>query len=459
MRPSFTRRYRRRSTPTRPEGGFFKKEGQQEQNFLGDSSHDTFFQPVSQGQTLQRKSDNVEEEKKVQRAEDKKEEEKIQKKDAGTSSYSGKSLNNYVSSLSGKGQPLSSQANYFFSSKMGYDFSDVRVHNDKAAAESAKDVNAKAYTVGNNIVFNEGQYNMESSVGKRLMAHELTHVIQQGNDIKRKTDGDHNLTNPRFSGDLVLESCYDNEQVLASGSSGEPVRKVQQALMDAGFSLPVYGADGVFGSETKTAVINFQTASLISVDGIVGPQTMGKLDELHTKSSSQSSTMDSSFDPSCNDIQQKIIGLILDKAKKLVDNALVRMMFINMFESGGTDKNYLRWFGTFEKSRAKHVLRSYQLISKALENVIVFNCGCDRNIYAHVFPGLKLKIHLCKLFWSAPYSGFDSKPGVIIHELSHEVLRGGDFRYSVEKAEHLAQNFPWLAVRNADNYEYFAESV
>ena len=72
---------------------------------------------------------------------------------------------------------------------MGYDFSNVKVHTDKEAVESAKAVNAKAYAVGNNVVFNEGQYNDESSEGKKLMAHELTHVLQQGASGKQYSVG------------------------------------------------------------------------------------------------------------------------------------------------------------------------------------------------------------------------------------------------------------------------------
>ena len=80
MKPSFTRRYRRRSKPANKEGAFFKKESKAEPAFFGEASHDAFFQPAAtagQSQALQRKCDSCEkEEKKVQRATDKKEEDK-----------------------------------------------------------------------------------------------------------------------------------------------------------------------------------------------------------------------------------------------------------------------------------------------------------------------------------------------------------------------------------------------
>lgn len=133
------------------------------------------------------KKEDKKEEEKVMKKEDKKEEEKVQKKEAGGIAPAN-GVSNYISSLNGKGHALSSKDNHFFSSRMGYDFSNVKIHNDKEAADSAKDVNAKAYTIGNNVVFNEGQYNTESSEGKKLMAHELTHITQQqpADEVNRK---------------------------------------------------------------------------------------------------------------------------------------------------------------------------------------------------------------------------------------------------------------------------------
>lgn len=65
-------------------------------------------------------------------------------------------------------------------SRFGHDFSHVRVHTDQQAAESASAVNALAYTVGSNVVFGTGLYKPNSSEGRQLLAHELTHVVQQG---------------------------------------------------------------------------------------------------------------------------------------------------------------------------------------------------------------------------------------------------------------------------------------
>jgi hypothetical protein len=74
----------------------------------------------------------------------------------------------------------------FFEPRFGHDFSNVKLHTDPDAAESAQSINALAYTSGNNIVFNTGQYSPGSESGKKLMAHELTHVVQQGGAIQNK---------------------------------------------------------------------------------------------------------------------------------------------------------------------------------------------------------------------------------------------------------------------------------
>lgn len=77
------------------------------------------------------------------------------------------------------GQPLDEATRDFFEPRFGHDFGNVRVHADERAAESARAVHASAYTVGRDIVFASGHYNQSTGEGRRLLAHELTHVVQQ----------------------------------------------------------------------------------------------------------------------------------------------------------------------------------------------------------------------------------------------------------------------------------------
>jgi hypothetical protein len=81
--------------------------------------------------------------------------------------------------LRSPGQPFDATTRGYFEPRFGHDFSDVRVHTDAPAAASAREVKADAYTVGRDIVFDAGRFMPGTHEGRRLLAHELTHVVQQ----------------------------------------------------------------------------------------------------------------------------------------------------------------------------------------------------------------------------------------------------------------------------------------
>jgi len=84
-----------------------------------------------------------------------------------------------IQSLQGGGRPLSEREHSFFEPRFGADFSNARVHNDTRAANVARSINARAFTFGHNVVFGAGEYSSDTSSGRKLLAHELTHVAQQ----------------------------------------------------------------------------------------------------------------------------------------------------------------------------------------------------------------------------------------------------------------------------------------
>ncbi|HWS90143.1 MAG TPA: DUF4157 domain-containing protein [Pyrinomonadaceae bacterium] len=116
--------------------------------------------------------------------------------------------------LGSPGQPLDGQAREFMESRFGHDFSGVRVHTDSRAAESARAVGALAYTVGQDVVFDEGQYQPRTREGRRLLAHELTHVVQQ-------------------SGAAVSKSSPSEVSSPADASEQEAERVAEQVSADA----------------------------------------------------------------------------------------------------------------------------------------------------------------------------------------------------------------------------------
>lgn len=81
--------------------------------------------------------------------------------------------------LGSSGQPLDAAARAYFEPRFGHDFSRVRIHNDTVAHQAATAVNAQAFTVGSKLVFAAGRYAPQTQQGKQLLAHELTHVVQQ----------------------------------------------------------------------------------------------------------------------------------------------------------------------------------------------------------------------------------------------------------------------------------------
>lgn len=102
--------------------------------------------------------------------------------------------------------------------------------------------------------------------------------------VQRQVADTFQLSSPRFTGNGLLQSIFNNRDVISKNrnrSSDVAVRAIQQALMDAGFPLPTFGVDGLFGTETENAVKAFQAASGLIVaeqDGVVGQNTISRLD-------------------------------------------------------------------------------------------------------------------------------------------------------------------------------------
>ncbi len=92
----------------------------------------------------------------------------------------GPGIESRIQARSGSGNPLPGETCDFMESRIGADFSDVRVHTDTEAAQISRDISAQAFTHGTDVYFDSGKYNPGSDSGKHLLAHELTHVVQQG---------------------------------------------------------------------------------------------------------------------------------------------------------------------------------------------------------------------------------------------------------------------------------------
>jgi len=107
------------------------------------------------------------------------EEETLQMKSQGGENVVSTSFSNQLNQKKGNGKALSDNTNQFMSNAFGSDFSKVNIHTGADAIQMNRSLGARAFTHGSDVFFNEGEYNPSSNTGKHLLAHELTHVVQQ----------------------------------------------------------------------------------------------------------------------------------------------------------------------------------------------------------------------------------------------------------------------------------------
>lgn len=94
-----------------------------------------------------------------------------------------------IQSIKGNGQPLAASARGYFEPRFGRNFSQVRIHDDNRAASLADSIGARAFTLGQDVVFGDGQHQPDTREGRRLLAHELAHTVQQGGGSGKTSAG------------------------------------------------------------------------------------------------------------------------------------------------------------------------------------------------------------------------------------------------------------------------------
>ncbi|GAA0261764.1 DUF4157 domain-containing protein [Saccharothrix mutabilis subsp. mutabilis] len=127
--------------------------------------------------------------------------------------------------LRSSGAPLDAGVREDMEARFGADFSGVRVHTDAAAGESARSVNAQAYTVGDNIVFQDGKYDPSSDAGKHMLAHELTHVVQQRNGPVDGTDAGGGVKVSDPSDRFEREASANADRLMSAPAPAPPVQR------------------------------------------------------------------------------------------------------------------------------------------------------------------------------------------------------------------------------------------
>jgi hypothetical protein len=294
--------------------------------------------------------------------------------------------------LGSPGQPLDDKSRSFMEPRLGHDFSRVRVHTDRRSSESARAVNALAYTVGRDLVFDSGQYAPHTPAGRRLLAHELTHVVQQRGSSAQ--------------GELSLDTASDNifereaeraeraidlpsAQTGTGKLSAVSPRSIRRAVRPGNVSCHRNGLrnPNLTGDQAVAAI------EAADADAI----TLASQAELQLDNNLTSTRAGDPVDASFDTILQEELGLTLTNPAhfRLIEQQRDR---------------FARVRGILESGYLRYMCRGGTGVS--LVGCLATNCEADD--FAFTCPGNRL-IVLCQSFWDEPAE----RPGTVLHETFH----------------------------------------
>ncbi|WP_299607154.1 DUF4157 domain-containing protein [uncultured Aquimarina sp.] len=168
----------------------------EEEETVQQKEEEDAIQKMEEEETVQSKCDDCESEESVQKME---EEESVQAKSNPNAVSSGVKTNASIEarlkSSKGRGNRMSGDTKNEMEAGFGADFSNVTIHTDTNAVQLSQELGAQAFTHGNDVYFNKGKYNPDSKEGKHLLAHELTHTVQQSGMVNKKIQKKHKLEN------------------------------------------------------------------------------------------------------------------------------------------------------------------------------------------------------------------------------------------------------------------------
>jgi hypothetical protein len=185
-----------------------------------------------------------------------------------------------VSIALGAGDAMESTLRADMEARFSSDFANVRVHTGPEADRSARSLGALAYTSGRDVVFRQRSYSPNTADGRRVIAHELAHVLQQ-----RMLPVAHEVVQckpiaTRFKDEPTLDEVSDGKKVLKEGDSGEAVIRVTTGLAEVGY-YAINVIDEKFDPPLTSAVLKYQFAKGLkgkARDGVVDKPTFTELD-------------------------------------------------------------------------------------------------------------------------------------------------------------------------------------
>jgi len=236
------------------------------------------------------------------------------KSEDSSSSHASQSIESDLSSSKGSGNPLPEDTKTQMESSFGADFSNVRIHNDSSAVKMNEDLNAQAFTQGNDVYFNSGKYDTNSSDGKNLLAHELTHTIQQGGSIKKKSQSVSSNTIQKAP--LAVQEPVSSGIVDISSNKFMPSEKVKGEITQAGNK----------GLDVRVIVPGISEAGKIKIK----LDSQGNFDAVNGQKG---------YMPVTNPWAKQIGGLYL---RFTVKNNMVMGGFVSTSQTGGNPNDFIK---------------------------------------------------------------------------------------------------------------------
>jgi hypothetical protein len=177
---------------------------------------------------------------------------------SGSGNVSGDTESLVRSGVQGGGKPLPGATRSEFESRMGADFSDVRMHTGTKADEGARSIGAEAYTMGSDIAFADGKYNPESTSGQTLLAHELTHVMQQGGAAKSRSPSHGSSSKEGESG---KDQGHDQE-------SGSEITSAEPSVTNSASASVIHRSITATLASIGGAILSSKAANAAAVAGV-----------------------------------------------------------------------------------------------------------------------------------------------------------------------------------------------
>ena len=297
------------------------------------------------------------------------------------------------------GQPLEPETRAFFEPRFGHDFSQVRVHTGTMAAESASAVNALAYTVGNDVVFGAGEYSPQSHAGRRLLAHELSHVLQQRAGLA--TIAVENGVDAAYEreAERISERVADHADELLSDTQLN--YRITSARADASASLP----SALLQRRVRDTKVSCRTTGLhggVPGGRISGPDAINVITgaDIRARTLAQAAT---------NRIanQRATAGTPAYVADPQLDGALANRFGLHLANPA-------------ERLRIATLEREFRAVAGLLNRELHYVCrdpGCGADDWAMGVPG-QHTIRLCNPFWNGGGTP-NFQASSVLHEAVH----------------------------------------